>query len=251
MGRRSYSGRRSDEAWLVESQCMIGPCRAAMTERTRSSARPSSTRARAPRRRHRLARPAQGGRAPRHRGGVLRRRRQPARPGARVLRALAARPRAHRGHRRRRRPRHAGRDRRAHRGGRRRRWPPAHSPSARADQSPRGAAAQPRRRPFFIAPHPPLPADRARFVGERGGHGRRGDARRRPRDGAERVVGGRGSRCRWSPRPRAALAAERPPSVDEHPSNVCVDSGPATRPPPTPPSRAPPTSSGWRRGSIG
>ncbi len=75
---------------------------------------------------------------------------------------------------------------------------------------------------FFVAPHPPLPADRARFVGEPVAMVV-AESVAIARDGAERVV------VTWEPLPvvaaaAAALAAGAPTLYDDHPSNVCVDS---------------------------
>jgi carbon-monoxide dehydrogenase large subunit len=76
--------------------------------------------------------------------------------------------------------------------------------------------------PFFIAPHPPLPADRARFVGEAVAMVI-AETAAAARDGAERVV------VDWEPLPvvtttDAAAAAGAPAIWDERRSNVCVDS---------------------------
>ncbi len=75
---------------------------------------------------------------------------------------------------------------------------------------------------FFVAPHAPLPADRARFVGEAVAMVV-AETAAAARDGAERV------RVEWEPRPVVATAADAtaagaPPVRDERPSNVCVDS---------------------------
>ena len=103
----------------------------------------------------------------------------------------------------------------------------------------------------FLAPHPPIPADRVRFVGEvvamviardAGGGARRRGARRRGVD----------ARCR--PRPPASRPPRRPrrASMTTPPSNVCVDvQAGRSAPPRTPPSRRPPTWCGCRRGSSG
>jgi carbon-monoxide dehydrogenase large subunit len=76
--------------------------------------------------------------------------------------------------------------------------------------------------PFFIAPHPPLPADRARFVGEAVAMVI-AETAAAARDGAERVV------VDWEPLPVVttaadAVAAGAPALWDESPSNLCVDS---------------------------
>ncbi len=75
---------------------------------------------------------------------------------------------------------------------------------------------------FFVAPHPPLPGDRARCVGEAVAMVI-ADTPAAARDGVEAV------RVDWEPLSlvTAASDAARPgaPSVwDEHPSNVCVES---------------------------
>jgi len=75
---------------------------------------------------------------------------------------------------------------------------------------------------FFVAPHPPLPSDRARCVGEAVAMVI-ADTPAAARDGVEAV------RVDWEPLSlvTAASDAARPgaPSVwDEHPSNVCVES---------------------------
>jgi carbon-monoxide dehydrogenase large subunit len=73
----------------------------------------------------------------------------------------------------------------------------------------------------FFAPHPPLPADRARFVGEPVAMVV-ADSPAAARDGAERVT------VDWSPlsavtRAVDAAAADAPRLYDAAPSNVCVD----------------------------
>jgi carbon-monoxide dehydrogenase large subunit len=73
----------------------------------------------------------------------------------------------------------------------------------------------------FMAPHPPIPADRVRFVGEVVAIVV-GDTPAAARDGAERVV------VEWTPRPSvtASLAAAEtaaPRLYDDTGSNVCVD----------------------------
>src|SRR5205814_7761105 len=73
---------------------------------------------------------------------------------------------------------------------------------------------------FYVAPHPTLPVDRARFVGEPVAIVI-AETAAAARDGAERVV------LDWEPLPAVATAAEAsaPDAValwDEHPSNVCV-----------------------------
>jgi len=75
---------------------------------------------------------------------------------------------------------------------------------------------------FFLAPHPPLPADRARFVGEAVAMVI-AETPAAARDGAERVVVG------WEPLPAVvvtaeAAAADAPRVWDGAGSNVCVDS---------------------------
>ncbi len=75
---------------------------------------------------------------------------------------------------------------------------------------------------FFIAPHPPLPADRARFVGEAVAMVIAATPAT-ARDGAEAVV------VKWQPLPAVtaspdAARASAPVVWDERPSNVCVDS---------------------------
>jgi carbon-monoxide dehydrogenase large subunit len=75
---------------------------------------------------------------------------------------------------------------------------------------------------FFVAPHAPLPADRARFVGEAVAMVV-AETAAAARDGAERV------RVDWQPRPVVTTAADAtaagaPPVRDERPSNLCVDS---------------------------
>ncbi|MGH7387996.1 MAG: xanthine dehydrogenase family protein molybdopterin-binding subunit [Candidatus Rokuibacteriota bacterium] len=75
---------------------------------------------------------------------------------------------------------------------------------------------------FFIAPHPLLPADRARFVGEAVAMVI-AETPAAARDGAERVI------VEWEPLPAvtrtaAAAAADAPVVWDEAKSNVCVDS---------------------------
>jgi carbon-monoxide dehydrogenase large subunit len=75
---------------------------------------------------------------------------------------------------------------------------------------------------FFIAPHPPLPADRARFVGEAVAMVI-ADTPAAAEDAAERVV------VDWEPLPSVtgtveAAAADAPLVWDGTPSNVCVDS---------------------------
>ena len=76
--------------------------------------------------------------------------------------------------------------------------------------------------PVFVAPHAPLPADRARFVGEAVAMviAESADA---AADAAERV------HVEWEPLPSvtetpAAMTATAPPLYDEAASNVCVDS---------------------------
>jgi carbon-monoxide dehydrogenase large subunit len=72
--------------------------------------------------------------------------------------------------------------------------------------------------PFFIAPHAPLPTDRARFVGEPVAMVV-AETPAAARDGAERV------RVQWRPRPAAVTSADGAPAVwDECASNLCVDS---------------------------
>jgi carbon-monoxide dehydrogenase large subunit len=76
--------------------------------------------------------------------------------------------------------------------------------------------------PFFLAPHPPLPADRARFVGEAVAMVV-AETAAAARDAAERVV------VDWAPVPAVvatgdAAGAGAPPVWDESASNVCVDS---------------------------
>jgi carbon-monoxide dehydrogenase large subunit len=76
--------------------------------------------------------------------------------------------------------------------------------------------------PFFVAPHAPLPVDRARFVGEPVAMVIAASAAA-ARDAAERV------RVDWQPVPAAvtsleALAATAPSVWDECASNLCVDS---------------------------
>src|SRR5262245_7535266 len=73
----------------------------------------------------------------------------------------------------------------------------------------------------FVAPHPPIPADRVRFVGEVVAIVV-GETPAAARDGAERVV------VEWKPRPSttASLVAaepEAPRLYDDTASNVCVD----------------------------
>ncbi|HEY2995933.1 MAG TPA: xanthine dehydrogenase family protein molybdopterin-binding subunit [Methylomirabilota bacterium] len=75
--------------------------------------------------------------------------------------------------------------------------------------------------PFYVAPHPTLPVDRARFVGEPVAMVV-AETVAAARDGAERVV------VAWEPLPAAVSAADatapRAPSLwDEHPANVCVE----------------------------
>ncbi len=75
---------------------------------------------------------------------------------------------------------------------------------------------------FFIAPHPPLPADRARFAGEAVAMVV-AEAPATARDAAAAVI------VHWEPRAAVAAALEAagvgaPIVWDEHPSNVCVDS---------------------------
>jgi aerobic carbon-monoxide dehydrogenase large subunit len=79
------------------------------------------------------------------------------------------------------------------------------------------------RRPHvaFVAPHPPMPADRVRFVGEIVAMVI-ADTPGAARDGAERVV------VEWMPLPPAtaslaAAARDAPILYDGTPSNVCVD----------------------------
>jgi carbon-monoxide dehydrogenase large subunit len=74
----------------------------------------------------------------------------------------------------------------------------------------------------FIAPHPPMPADRARYVGEIVAMVV-AETPAAARDGAERVA------VEWRPRPAVtmslpAAAAEAPLLWDGTASNVCVDS---------------------------
>src|SRR5881628_3618958 len=76
--------------------------------------------------------------------------------------------------------------------------------------------------PFFIAPHPPLPADRARFVGEAVAMVI-AETPAAARDGAERVV------VDWDPLPAVtasadATASDAPIVWEEAASNLCVDS---------------------------
>jgi carbon-monoxide dehydrogenase large subunit len=76
--------------------------------------------------------------------------------------------------------------------------------------------------PFFVAPHAPLPADRARFVGEPVAMVV-AESAAAARDGAERVS------VRWEPLPAvttavAAVAPGAPALYAEHPTNVCVRS---------------------------
>ncbi len=73
----------------------------------------------------------------------------------------------------------------------------------------------------FVAPHPPMPADRVRFVGEVVAMVV-ADTPAAARDGAERVA------VEWSPLPAvtrslAAAAPDAPILYDEAPSNLCVD----------------------------
>lgn len=75
---------------------------------------------------------------------------------------------------------------------------------------------------FFIAPHPPLPADKARFVGEAVAMVI-AETCAAAQDGAERVV------VDWDPLPAVtataeAATADAPLLWDETASNVCVDS---------------------------
>jgi carbon-monoxide dehydrogenase large subunit len=74
---------------------------------------------------------------------------------------------------------------------------------------------------FFVAPHPPLPADRVRFVGEAVAM----VIAATPaiaRDGAAALV------VEWEPLPAVVASldaiAAAPPVWDERPSNICVDS---------------------------
>jgi carbon-monoxide dehydrogenase large subunit len=76
--------------------------------------------------------------------------------------------------------------------------------------------------PFFLAPHPPLPADRARFAGEAVAVVI-AETAAVARDGADRVV------VDYEPLPAVtsgadAAAAGAPIVWDEAPSNLCVDS---------------------------
>jgi carbon-monoxide dehydrogenase large subunit len=76
--------------------------------------------------------------------------------------------------------------------------------------------------PFFVAPHAPLPADRARFAGEPVAMVL-AESAAAARDGAERV------RVTWDPLPAVTTASEAAepgavPLYPEHPSNVCVSS---------------------------
>ncbi len=76
--------------------------------------------------------------------------------------------------------------------------------------------------PFFIAPHSPLPTDRARFVGEPVAMVV-AETPAAARDGAERV------RVQWEPLPAAITAADASPGDavrvwDDCASNLCVDS---------------------------
>jgi len=76
--------------------------------------------------------------------------------------------------------------------------------------------------PFFVAPHWPLPADRARFVGEAVAMVV-AETAAAARDGADQVI------VEWEPLPvvttaEAAAAAGAPALYEEHPSNLCVDS---------------------------
>src|SRR5262245_11141291 len=75
---------------------------------------------------------------------------------------------------------------------------------------------------FFVAPHRPLPVDRARFVGEPVAMVV-AETAAAARDGADRV------RVDWAPlaavtTAAAAVAAEAPALYAEHPGNLCVDS---------------------------
>src|SRR5262245_41321879 len=74
----------------------------------------------------------------------------------------------------------------------------------------------------FIAPHPPMPADRVRFVGEIVALVV-AETPAAARDGAERVV------VEWAPMPAvtsslAAAAPDAPILYDRTASNVCLDS---------------------------
>jgi carbon-monoxide dehydrogenase large subunit len=74
----------------------------------------------------------------------------------------------------------------------------------------------------FVAPHPPMPADRVRFVGEIVAMVV-AETPAAARDGAERVV------VEWAPLPAAtsslaAAASDAPVLYDETASNVCVES---------------------------
>jgi aerobic carbon-monoxide dehydrogenase large subunit len=76
--------------------------------------------------------------------------------------------------------------------------------------------------PFFVPPHLPLPADRARFAGEAVAMVV-AETAAAARDGAERVV------VDWEPQPAAVTAADAtapdaPVLWDEADSNLCVDS---------------------------
>ena len=76
--------------------------------------------------------------------------------------------------------------------------------------------------PFFVAPHWPLPTDRARFVGEAVAMVV-AETAAAARDGADQVI------VEWEPLPvvttaEAAIAAGAPALYEEHPSNLCVDS---------------------------
>jgi carbon-monoxide dehydrogenase large subunit len=76
--------------------------------------------------------------------------------------------------------------------------------------------------PFFVAPHWPLPTDRARFVGEAVAMVV-AETAAAARDGADQVI------VEWEPLPvvttaEAAVAAGAPALYEEHPSNLCVDS---------------------------
>src|SRR5882724_10239952 len=75
---------------------------------------------------------------------------------------------------------------------------------------------------FYVAPHAPLPVDRARFVGEPVAMVV-AETAAAARDGSERV------RVEWQPLPvvttaAGATAPGAPPVRDEHASNLCVDS---------------------------
>ena len=103
---------------------------------------------------------------------------------------------------------------------------------------------------LFVAPHPPMPADRARFVGAIVAMVV-ADTPAAARDAAERVV------VDWEPLPAVtgSLAAVAPGRADHSgakPSRTCASiRRPETRRPSSAHSRAPPTSCGSRRGCSG